>query len=379
MIERFSTLALTFALMLIFVSCGGVPDPEETYVVRYSVDAGDGGTVSLQGGPQETNSLSLASGTVTANPDENYIFSSWSDTGEMNNPRTFSEKLTTNIGEVTPYIVAQFLKDLVTVNTSIVDAGAGTISADKEPEEVSLNRYFRNERVEFSAEPTEGWKFKNWGYSQSNDAGDSNYEEFEENPVSVVLDYDSNQIIAYFEREIYDLSVNIAGEGRVIEQQVVTNARYESASSVRVEAVPLDGWEFVRWSGDLTSENQSEVIVMDSPKEITAIFNNLEGTQSGVSFNYSDKSNCDENGCDVELNLTIFNGHSESIEVTKIEVFVNSDLYETITSGNVITTFAPGDFHTSKIEFEDANSAQIKVYFEYNGDTYTSQYDWSGQ
>ncbi|KGA95770.1 hypothetical protein AJ85_18755 [Alkalihalobacillus alcalophilus ATCC 27647 = CGMCC 1.3604] len=47
---------------------------------------------------------------------------------------------------------------------------------------------------------------------------------------------------------------------------------YTTGSEVTIQAIPAEGWEFVRWEGDLESSNQSETIVVNDHKRIKAIF-----------------------------------------------------------------------------------------------------------
>jgi hypothetical protein len=43
-------------------------------------------------------------------------------------------------------------------------------------------------------------------------------------------------------------------------------------TTVELTAVPSDGWEFVEWTGDISSTQTSVELVMDSDKEVTAVF-----------------------------------------------------------------------------------------------------------
>ncbi|HHT43067.1 MAG TPA: S8 family serine peptidase [Firmicutes bacterium] len=74
------------------------------------------------------------------------------------------------------------------------------------------------------------------------------------------------------------LTINIEGEGQVEQEVVVTplsSDYYERDTQVKLTAVPDFDWRFVRWEGDVPEGKEEDnpiIIVMDEPKEITAVF-----------------------------------------------------------------------------------------------------------
>lgn len=72
----------------------------------------------------------------------------------------------------------------------------------------------------------------------------------------------------------YSLAINIQGEGSVNinpEQE-----EYEEGTIMALTASPTNFWEFLEWSGDLSSSQTSIGIIMDSYKDVTALFTGEE-------------------------------------------------------------------------------------------------------
>ena len=68
----------------------------------------------------------------------------------------------------------------------------------------------------------------------------------------------------------HTLTINIVGSGSVTKDPNQTT--YDEDSSVTLTAVPVEGWTFTEWSGDLISTTNPETIVMDTDKTITVTF-----------------------------------------------------------------------------------------------------------
>lgn len=99
------------------------------------------------------------------------------------------------------------------------------------------------------------------------------------NPISVIMNSEMN-ITGVFEKREYSLSITIEGEGTVIEEllQSKSSKDYPSGSVVKLTGVPIDGWEFVEWGGDIESTENPIQVSIDKEKSITVKFkksNNL--------------------------------------------------------------------------------------------------------
>lgn len=124
--------------------------------------------------------------------------------------------------------------------------------------------------VRLIAEPSEGWEFVRWEEDLTGN----------ENPAIVEVDRDKS-IVAVFEQEgsiSFLLNVGIQGEGTVdLDPDKET---YEEGEEVTLTAEPAEGWAFSEWQEDLTGSDNPAILVMDSDKSVTAVFESLTSNLS---------------------------------------------------------------------------------------------------
>ncbi len=70
--------------------------------------------------------------------------------------------------------------------------------------------------------------------------------------------------------DVWTLTTDVLGNGTVILDP--TGGLYIDGTSVEVDAVADEGWEFIGWSGDLSGDTNPETLLMDSDKTVTAEF-----------------------------------------------------------------------------------------------------------
>lgn len=135
-----SKLLLISSLLFLLVSC------TQTYIVTFS--GSTGGTVSDTGGEYDEGTTV----SVTARPDAEYEFVSWSN-GSTQNPITItvSESIS---------LTATFKKVEYEVSTNVI--GQGTI---KEEVLIQGGRYTSGTKLRLTALPDEGWEFDSWSGS----------------------------------------------------------------------------------------------------------------------------------------------------------------------------------------------------------------------
>lgn len=199
----------------------------------------------------EQKSKDYEHGTVvelTTEPAEGWQFKEWQgDIEGTDNP----EQITV---EEAKEVTAVFEKKTFELSTNT--EGEGTVSADPNQDE-----YEYDSTVELTAEADEGYKFVEWkGDVESTDS-----------PEEITID-SNKKVTAVFEK-VYELSVNTTGEGAVsIEPD---QDEYIEGTEVEIQAEPADHWDFIDWSGDLSSDQDTKTITVDSDKDITANFEEI--------------------------------------------------------------------------------------------------------
>lgn len=85
----------------------------------------------------------------------------------------------------------------------------------------------------------------------------------------------------------HSLNIQVQGSGTVLRN--ITQNLYDNGTLVQLTVLPNEGWQFSGWSGDLTGNTMTTSVMMDSTKNITAIFVSIPpqivvdpiGTESG--------------------------------------------------------------------------------------------------
>lgn len=163
------------------------------------------------------------------------------------------------------------LSILLLISCSSNDPETYNLSVSAIPQEAGSvtpeNGEFEEGReIEISATANNGWRFDRW-------QGDL---ESESNPTVITLDSDKD-IAALFVKREYPLTIETTGEGEVSERVLTEKTTdYESGTVVELTAEPANGWAFARWEGDLESTENPEVVTIESPTTITAVFSRVE-------------------------------------------------------------------------------------------------------
>ena len=248
-------LIFLLSIFAIVLSCSSdetstpvTPPPAPIAKYTITLSAGEGGTVSTTGGEYESGQTV----SVTATPQGEYVFKNWSD-GNTNATRTItisSSSTLTATFEKKKYPLTVNIEGEGEVLEEIVNAGRTT-------------DYDSGTTVKLTAQAAAEWVFVGW-------TGDI---ESSEESVQIVIG-EPKEVTATFEKKKYSISVNIEGEGEVLEE-IVNSGRttdYDPGATVKLTAVPSEGWEFVGWTGSIASAELEIQILVSEAKTISAGF-----------------------------------------------------------------------------------------------------------
>jgi len=256
-------ITLLLILSIYAVSCGDDSSPtgpdngdaQETQTYSVSVDITPSGAGDVT--PSESKEIEEGETVeLRANPGDEYMFTGWSgDMESSQNPVSIEAdqnySLTANFERKT-YDLA--------VNTE----GEGAVS--ESVVEQKSKEYEHGTVVELIADPADGWRFVEW-------KGDV---EGTDNPAQITVE-DPSEVTAVFEKQEYEMSIDTDGEGAVYEQIIYgKTAEYEHGTPLELTAVPAEGWRFVGWEGDLSGPVNPAQVMVDNPKDITAVFERKE-------------------------------------------------------------------------------------------------------
>jgi len=234
-------------LIVVLISCSKDP---VIYTLTAIANPAEGGSVSPSS--QQYDSGDVA--TVTATPSAEYVFQSWSGSASGSSPST------TVTMDSDKAVVANFVKKkyALTVKTE----GEGSVTEKVIKAGVATD-YNSGTVVELTAVPEGEWLFVEW-------KGDLTGSE---NPKEITIDK-AKTVTAVFVKKQYPLTIEIEGEGTVTEEVIKQGLAtdYNSGTIVELTAVPTGDWEFVEWTGDITSTENPVQITIDGPKTVKAKF-----------------------------------------------------------------------------------------------------------
>ena len=123
--------------------------------------------------------------------------------------------------------------------------------------------YAEGKSVTITATANAEYQFINWSNGST------------QNPITVTVMADQ-VLTANFAKVKYGLTLTTQGEGSISEE-LISSGRvdYNSGSVVRLTAVPVTGYSFTGWTGDVTSTDNPVDVDINSAKSITALFNQI--------------------------------------------------------------------------------------------------------
>jgi surface protein len=241
-------LFIFFLLSISILSCGTENKP--TYKVTTTVSPTEGGTITLNpsGGVYSEGETVI----ITANPSNGWRFVRWEGdwSGEAN-PSTLN--MTKDYS-----VIGIFEKKNYPLTINIEGYG----EVEERVIQQKTTEYPYQTVVELTPVHDNGWRFVEW-------SGDLSGSEV---PKTITVDGEKT-VNVKFERKNYPLTINIVGEGTVTETVLPQRTtEYPFETVVVLESIPSEGWEFVEWSGDLSGNENPQMIVVDGDKEVTVTF-----------------------------------------------------------------------------------------------------------
>ena len=239
---------LYYFLVLFLVSCSKDPI---LYTLTTSVNPLEGGTLI----PTTTQFEEGETVVLNATPSTEYTFFAWSGVSGTSTSTSIvmdSDKAVTAVFTKKRYALNILIEGEGEVNEKIIKAGVST-------------DYNSGTIIELSANPASEWVFVEW----KGDFSDV------ENPTQITINKPKN-ITAVFEKKQYPLNIEIEGNGSVEEKIIKPGLAndYNSGTIIQLNAVPENGWSFLKWSGDLLSSKNPIEITVDMAKTIKAEFFN---------------------------------------------------------------------------------------------------------
>ncbi len=206
---------------------------------------------------------------LVATPAEGYRFTEWK--GDVTGTDNPAEITVEDMKEVT----AVFEKKSYPLTVNI--DGDGAVWEDVI--QAKTTDYEHGAVVELTASPAKGWYFSKWEGELSGG----------QNPNRITVE-DTTHVTAIFERESHTLDVETDGNGSV--SMDPDEHEHLHGENVELTAEADEGWEFVKWKGDLRGSENPATITVDKDKEVTAVF---EANTYKLTVNIDGKGSVDRN------------------------------------------------------------------------------------
>ncbi|MCL7748045.1 InlB B-repeat-containing protein [Halalkalibacter alkaliphilus] len=219
--------------------------------------------------------------TLTARPSEGWLFKGWDGSETSTNDR-ISVTMDSNKSiravfiqdedeqEVNPQQPVQEVNQRTTYSLSLNSTEGGQITKDQ-----SGNQFNSGTRVTLTAVPNSGWKFDRW---EGNARGTSR---------TATVTMDSNKTVkAIFlkvetapkpepeskpETKQFTLTSSTSGNGSINSDRA--GSTFAEGTTVSLTATPGEGWEFVRWEGDVSGQSPSIQVTLNTNRSVRAVFN----------------------------------------------------------------------------------------------------------
>ena len=236
-----------FTLFTLLFSCSNDPI---VYTLTATADPAEGGQVV----PEYMEYGEGDTAYVVATPSDEYLLERWSGDASGN-----ANTIVINMDK-NKEVTAHFVKKKYPLTIRI--EGEGGVRQEVIKQGMATD-YSSGTIVKLTAEPDDEWLFVRW-------RGDITGNE---NPTQITID-GPKTVVAEFEKKKYPLTIEIVGEGQVDQKVIKPGAATDYNSGTIIELTALSGkdWKFIEWRDDLTGNQNPQSITIDSPKKVTAVF-----------------------------------------------------------------------------------------------------------
>ncbi len=217
--------------------------------------------------------------TLTATPESGYKFDHWEgDITGSDNP----VKVLMDSGKSITAVFSEIPMSYYTMDVSVSPEGKGSITdCDTENEICGIKcpddctqAYIEGTVVQLTALPMDGYSFDHWEWTDK----DGILKEYS-NPFSFTMNSDMEITAVFKIKNEYILNISVEGNGNVTAEGINCPGDcrefYITGTSVTLTAEAESGYQFDHWDGDLTGSDNPVKVVIDSDKNITAVFKEI--------------------------------------------------------------------------------------------------------
>jgi hypothetical protein len=237
------------------------------YTLSASVIGGNGTISPISGTYNQGTVVNL-----TASPASGYRVKTWQGT-DNNTSKSTVNTVTMNANRT---VTVEFelipvppAPPMYTLSGSVI-GGNGTISPIS-------GTYNQGTVVTITASPASGYRVKMWQGTDNNTS---------KSTVNTVTMNANRTVIVEFElmpisESTYILTINIEGQGTVDVFPQEADLRYQAETVVTLTANPKDGWEILRWEGNVDNPGKAvtTTIRMDRDQTVKAVFSQKPDTE----------------------------------------------------------------------------------------------------
>ncbi|MCX7956966.1 MAG: InlB B-repeat-containing protein [Endomicrobia bacterium] len=198
----------------------------------------------------------------------------------------WSGDVPTNLQNSNPINILMNSNKQITANFSLIPADKYSLSIIIDPPgggQVNKNPnkayYDLSEQVQLEAVPSESFIFDGWSGNLSGNT----------NPVTVTIT-GNLQITANFSQSQYKINITINPTNTGVVNKNPNYEWYYPNTVVQLQAVPLQGYKFTGWSGDVVSSSNPITIITDSNKNIIANFQEFSQQSYTLTIQFSPQS-----------------------------------------------------------------------------------------